>query len=57
MMYRIYAVLKGKGREDPAFFMGRNELYLSMYCKIIPNSEILCSTSRDTPFENLFFKP
>jgi hypothetical protein len=33
MLYRIYAVLKGKGREYPAFIMGRNEL--NVYYEII----------------------
>ena len=46
MLYKIYAILKGKGREDPAFFMGRNEL--NVYYEIIWNFGSLCSTSRDT---------
>jgi hypothetical protein len=52
MLYRIYAVPKDKGKEDTAFFMGRNGL--NVYHEIIRNFESLCSTSRDTPFENLF---
>jgi hypothetical protein len=33
MLYRIYAVLKGKDREDPAFFLRRNEL--NVYYELI----------------------